>query len=1007
MSLKADDIILQEAIIRVVNYQTALREVININNKIEKSTKEIANLTGTKLKKAMVDIEILEKKRVKDLKYLNKVYKKYNGDITHNVRNQTSLVSAYKNTRKEADRLTNSYDKLSKSQKKVNNLSSLIRRVGAGILAYASVRGFINFLKNTEKLIVKLNSLNLTLQTVAKSLEEQTVITGFLEDISGRYGLEIISLTNRFLKFKAAADQSNFELSKTMKIYDSITKAGSIMGLSQYEIEGALLAVEQMMSKGKVTTEELRRQLGERLPGAMGIMAKAAGVSLQQLDKMMKKGELLSSEILPKFGVALEQAYGIEKVNKVETLMASQNKLTNAWTLFVKSVEEGDSVISSVLRGIYDGFARNLKLLYPFAAKLKDIEESASSNTARTYQEEFTKKFITDDMDVKDIEKLVNLHIKKTQASIKMWRKYNDNLKDAYDDTESYGKSFLKQIQWFSSFGINGENAIDMYNEQERRDKLKEELKKYNKELGVEEGKLVALRDILKGLYGDNSALGGGSKNKKIKLFNKKDLDTYHKKMITVLGDEINYIKEIANNKHKDSNERIQAYDDILKRINLINEYEQENKGQKLYLKYLSDVKKAKKGNFVSEKDKLNYLSELEKKYLYDLEVINIEYENKKRTAAAQTITKKIQIIKDGLNVELQIEKSKVNASKSMEMVSLNERYKSGKINKEKYEKEKLKIEDKYLKKSLEKELKYAKKLLNTLINTGGGSDEIEAMKERIASINEAISEIGISDIDSYKEKLSERIDYIKDTINEIGNIVDNLYQKNIDSLERYQEKLIEFYDKQYELAENDKAQQELITKEKERKEKELNKKILKERQKQAKAEKLFAIFDIGIATAVNVAKSSLKPYLIPYIIALGIAQAATVISKPIPQYRYGTKNKEHQGGLAELGEGGVSEVVLEPGKKPYLTPSKSTYMYLEKGTKVYPNIDDYRKSTMLASINMQNISNKSKGNDINFDMIDWSIGKEIKKGFRNVNTNISIKQNFNQVIKEIKNLQF
>ena len=68
------------------------------------------------------------------------------------------------------------------------------------------------------------------------------------------------------------------------------------MGLSVENQERAFLALNQMMSKGTVQAEELRGQLGEALPGAFGIMAKAVGVTEKELQNMMKAGEVLADE---------------------------------------------------------------------------------------------------------------------------------------------------------------------------------------------------------------------------------------------------------------------------------------------------------------------------------------------------------------------------------------------------------------------------------------------------------------------------------------------------------------------------------------------------------------------------------------------------------------------------------------------------------------------------------------------------------------------------------------
>ena len=50
-----------------------------------------------------------------------------------------------------------------------------------------------------------------------------------------------------------------------------------------------------MISKGKVQAEELRGQLGERLPSAFQLAAKAMGMTTAQLDKFMADGKLTAA----------------------------------------------------------------------------------------------------------------------------------------------------------------------------------------------------------------------------------------------------------------------------------------------------------------------------------------------------------------------------------------------------------------------------------------------------------------------------------------------------------------------------------------------------------------------------------------------------------------------------------------------------------------------------------------------------------------------------------------
>jgi hypothetical protein len=64
----------------------------------------------------------------------------------------------------------------------------------------------------------------------------------------------------------------------------------------------------------------------------------------------------------------------------------------------------------------------------------------------------------------------------------------------------------------------------------------------------------------------------------------------------------------------------------------------------------------------------------------------------------------------------------------------------------------------------------------------------------------------------------------------------------------------------------------------------------LKLKRKEAQANKNQALFDIGINTAVGVSKALPNPYLVALTLALGLAQAAVVAARPLPQYNKGTK---------------------------------------------------------------------------------------------------------------------
>jgi tape measure domain-containing protein len=131
----------------------------------------------------------------------------------------------------------------------------------------------------------------------------------YAREQSYKLGLDLQSTADAFLKLTASAKGTSLEGEKTEKIFSSVAGASRALGLSNDQMSGALLAISQMMSKGTVQAEELRGQLGERLPGAFQIAARSMGVTTAELGKMLEGGKVISADFLPKFAAELEKTF--------------------------------------------------------------------------------------------------------------------------------------------------------------------------------------------------------------------------------------------------------------------------------------------------------------------------------------------------------------------------------------------------------------------------------------------------------------------------------------------------------------------------------------------------------------------------------------------------------------------------------------------------------------------------------------------------------------------------
>jgi len=99
-------------------------------------------------------------------------------------------------------------------------------------------------------------------------------------------------LTREFTKLQASVAGSGGTVEDTEKSFRAIVASIRATGGSIEDVRSALTATAQVFSKGKVSAEELRQQIGERLPGAFTIFAASMNKTPAELDKALEKGEV-------------------------------------------------------------------------------------------------------------------------------------------------------------------------------------------------------------------------------------------------------------------------------------------------------------------------------------------------------------------------------------------------------------------------------------------------------------------------------------------------------------------------------------------------------------------------------------------------------------------------------------------------------------------------------------------------------------------------------------------
>ncbi|WP_291580961.1 tape measure protein [Bacteroides sp.] len=281
-------------------------------------------------------------------------------------------------------------------KKGTNQVKAGLRAMQMQVLTFAAALGagglgLSNFVSRLIDVARETNRVTTALKNVSGGMAQFADNQRFLIDMAKKYGLEINALTGNFAKFTAAASISGMSMMDQRKIFESVSRAVTAFGMSADDSNGVFLALSQMMSKGKISSEELRLQMGERLPIALQAMAKAAGVSVAGLDKLLKQGKLMSADVLPKFAEALNEMIPNVDTDNLET---SVNRLKNVFTEFVNGTDAQSKYKALIdwLTEAIQALGDNLKhLLTVFFAAIVFIATNAATKVWRSWSAAYDK----------------------------------------------------------------------------------------------------------------------------------------------------------------------------------------------------------------------------------------------------------------------------------------------------------------------------------------------------------------------------------------------------------------------------------------------------------------------------------------------------------------------------------------------------------------------------------------------------------------------------------------
>jgi tape measure domain-containing protein len=230
---------------------------------------------------------------------------------------------------------------------RADHLAGLMGKLG---LAFSGVELAREFLRVN----VELESLSRTFTAVTGSSKASADEMEYVRAVADRLGLPITEVGKAYAGLTAATKGSAVEGAATRDVFEAVARSMSIAGKSSAETQNALLALSQMASKGVVSMEELRGQLGEALPGALTAVANGFGITTEQLIKLVETGKLTSEELFPALAQGLNGLYGASG-----ELGAQTETLTQRWNHFKNAVAEVFQTIGDA--GVVKGLKESLE----------------------------------------------------------------------------------------------------------------------------------------------------------------------------------------------------------------------------------------------------------------------------------------------------------------------------------------------------------------------------------------------------------------------------------------------------------------------------------------------------------------------------------------------------------------------------------------------------------------------------------------------------------------------
>ena len=228
-----------------------------------------------------------------------------------------------------------------------------------GGTAGAALGGVRQGLGEIAKYNAQLRQQQFALKLVIKDTQKYEAAQKFLAETSESLAIPQDVIVRQFTALTASVTGAGKSVKDAQDVFLSIASGIRGTGGSLEDMRSAMVATAQVFSKGKVSAEELRQQLGERLPGAFTLFAASMDMTPAQLDKALEQGKVTLDDFMG-FSKHLFNNYG-ENAKILATSPAAAGDRLN--TEFSKLKQNFGGLFANIGANIQNFTTKLLKLL--------------------------------------------------------------------------------------------------------------------------------------------------------------------------------------------------------------------------------------------------------------------------------------------------------------------------------------------------------------------------------------------------------------------------------------------------------------------------------------------------------------------------------------------------------------------------------------------------------------------------------------------------------------------